>query len=105
MLRSAAVGAATGGLVGLVLQAGALVLPVWVPLMSNTKVRGPPGVEPSRRREGLSKSRERRSMTEKTGREGWTPEERELYDAQADHEAWSTAGEILTPWVEATRVT
>lgn len=31
-------------------------------------------------------------------------EERELYDARADHEAWSLATDILGPWVEATRV-
>lgn len=41
-------------------------------------------------------------MTE-TGLEGWTPEERELYDARADNEAWSLAGDILGPWVETTR--
>ncbi len=32
-----------------------------------------------------------------------TPEERALYDAQADHEAWSLAHEILEPLVRATR--
>ncbi|MDP9484529.1 MAG: hypothetical protein M3Q49_01835 [Actinomycetota bacterium] len=32
-----------------------------------------------------------------------TPKERALYDAQADHEAWSLAHEILEPWVQATR--
>ncbi len=41
-------------------------------------------------------------MTE-TGREGWTPEERVLWDARADHEAWSLARSILEPWVRATR--
>ncbi len=39
----------------------------------------------------------------KDSREGWTPEERELYDAYADHEAWSFAASILKPWVEAAR--
>ncbi len=29
-----------------------------------------------------------------------TPQERALYDAQADHEAWSLAHEILEPWVK-----
>lgn len=38
-------------------------------------------------------------MTE-TGREGWTPEERELYDAHADHEAWEHARSILDPLVQ-----
>ncbi len=32
-----------------------------------------------------------------------TPKERALYDAQADHEAWSLAHEILEPWVRAAR--
>ncbi len=41
-------------------------------------------------------------MTE-TGREGWTPEERALWDARADHEAWCLAHSILEPWVKATR--
>ncbi len=41
-------------------------------------------------------------MTE-TGRERWTPEERELFDARADHEQWAFAASILEPWVEATR--
>lgn len=36
-------------------------------------------------------------MTEMTSRE------RALYDAQADHEAWGLAHQILGPWVEATR--
>ena len=31
-----------------------------------------------------------------------TPEERELFDAKADHEAWSHAQSILAPWYEAT---
>ena len=42
-------------------------------------------------------------MTEQTGREGWTPEERELYDARADHEQWAFTASILEPWVQATR--
>jgi len=42
-------------------------------------------------------------MTE-TGREGWTSEERELYDTQADHEGWSFAQEFLEPWMEVTRL-
>lgn len=29
-----------------------------------------------------------------------SPEERALYDAQADHEAWSFAWDILEPWVK-----
>lgn len=29
-------------------------------------------------------------------------EERRLYDAQADHEAWGLAHEILEPWVRTT---
>ncbi len=32
-----------------------------------------------------------------------TPKERALYDAQADHEAWSLAHDILEPWVQVTR--
>ncbi|MDP9480565.1 MAG: hypothetical protein M3R38_33710 [Actinomycetota bacterium] len=32
-----------------------------------------------------------------------TPKERALYDAQADHEAWSLAHEILEPWVQTTK--
>ncbi len=32
-----------------------------------------------------------------------TPKEQALYDAQADHEAWSLAHEILEPLVRATR--
>ncbi len=32
-----------------------------------------------------------------------TREERALWDARADHEAWSFAQEILEPWVQATR--
>lgn len=36
--------------------------------------------------------------------EKMTPEERELYDAQADHDAWSHAAEILEPMVEIARV-
>ena len=32
-----------------------------------------------------------------------TREERKLFDAQADHEAWSRAHEILEPWVRTTR--
>jgi hypothetical protein len=39
----------------------------------------------------------RRSMTK------MTREERKLFDAQADHEAWSVAHEILEPWVRTTR--
>jgi hypothetical protein len=39
----------------------------------------------------------RRSMTK------MTREERKLFDAQADHEAWSLAHEILEPWVCTTR--
>lgn len=42
-------------------------------------------------------------MTDRTGREGWTEEERELWDAQADHEAWSHAAEILHPLAHAVR--
>lgn len=38
-------------------------------------------------------------MTEKM-----SPEERKLYDARADHEAWGHALEILQPWVESARV-
>jgi hypothetical protein len=38
-----------------------------------------------------------------TEREGWTPEEIALFDAQADHEGWSYAHKILKPWVEITR--
>ncbi len=41
-------------------------------------------------------------MTE-TGREGWTPEERALWDARAEVEAWGLARKILGPWVEAAR--
>jgi hypothetical protein len=41
-------------------------------------------------------------MTEE-GREGWTPQERALYDAQAQAEAWDLATRILQPWVQATR--
>jgi hypothetical protein len=33
-----------------------------------------------------------------------TPKERAHYDAQADHEAWSFAAEILKPWLVATRL-
>ncbi len=33
-----------------------------------------------------------------------TPEERAHYDAQAEHEAWSFATEILEPWLVATRL-
>ena len=32
-----------------------------------------------------------------------TREERKLFDAQADHEAWSLAHEILEPWVRTTK--
>jgi len=32
-----------------------------------------------------------------------TPEERKLYDARADHEAWGHAHAILEPWVRITR--
>lgn len=32
------------------------------------------------------------------------PEERARYDAQADHEAWEFAAEILEPWVQAARL-
>ena len=32
-----------------------------------------------------------------------TREERKLFDAQADHGAWSLAHEILEPWVRTTR--
>jgi hypothetical protein len=39
----------------------------------------------------------RRSMTK------MTREERKLFDAQADHEAWSLAHEILEPWVRTTK--
>jgi hypothetical protein len=35
-----------------------------------------------------------------TGREGWTKEERELYDAKAGHEAWEHARSILDPLVQ-----
>ena len=35
--------------------------------------------------------------------EEMTPEERELYDAHADHEAWEHAQGILEPWVQITR--
>lgn len=41
-------------------------------------------------------------MTE-TGREGWTPEERALWDARADNEEWSHAWSILNPMVEISR--
>ncbi len=41
-------------------------------------------------------------MTE-TGREGWTLEERELYDARADHEEWAHAWSILSPMVTISR--
>lgn len=37
-------------------------------------------------------------------REGWTKEERELYDARADNEAWSHAQEVLEPMVEIARI-
>ncbi len=40
---------------------------------------------------------------EKTGREGWTPEERAHYDARAEVEAWDLARKILGPWVESAR--
>ena len=30
-------------------------------------------------------------------------QQRRLFDAQADHEAWSLAHEILEPWVETTK--
>ncbi|MDP8950677.1 MAG: hypothetical protein M3N18_00245 [Actinomycetota bacterium] len=41
--------------------------------------------------------------TEETaGREHWTPEERALYDARSEEEAWDLARRILAPWVEAT---
>ena len=36
-------------------------------------------------------------------REDWTQEERDLFDAQANHEAWSLAHEILEPLVRAIR--
>ncbi len=32
-----------------------------------------------------------------------TPEERALFNARADHEAWSWALDILRPWVAAAR--
>ena len=32
-----------------------------------------------------------------------TPEERKLWDARADHEAWSFAWAVLEPWERATR--
>ena len=41
-------------------------------------------------------------MTE-TGREGWTQEERELYDAHADHEAWEHARSIIGPFAQIAR--
>ncbi len=41
--------------------------------------------------------------TSRDPREGWTKGERELFDARADHEAWSYAHEILEPWVRITR--
>lgn len=34
-----------------------------------------------------------------------TPKERELYDARADHEAWSHAQELLEPMLQITRLT
>ena len=33
-----------------------------------------------------------------------TPRERELYDARADHEVWSTAQEVLEPMLQIARV-
>jgi hypothetical protein len=33
-----------------------------------------------------------------------TPKERAHYDAQADHEAWSFAAEILEHWLAAVRM-
>ncbi len=41
-------------------------------------------------------------MTE-AGREGWSPEERALYDARAESEAWDFAWRILEPWVQSAR--
>jgi hypothetical protein len=43
-------------------------------------------------------------MTDRTGREGWTEEERELFDTRADCEGWSYAHEILEPLVRITRL-
>lgn len=43
-------------------------------------------------------------MTDLDGREGWTQEERELYDAKADEEAWSHTIEILEPMLEIGRL-
>jgi hypothetical protein len=40
----------------------------------------------------------RRSMKE------MTPSERAHFDAQAEHEAWSFAVEVLEPWLVATRL-
>lgn len=33
-----------------------------------------------------------------------TPEERLLYDARADHEAWEFTYKILEPWTQAARL-
>ncbi len=41
--------------------------------------------------------------TSRNGREGWTREERDRYDARADHEAWEYAWSVLHPLVQATR--
>lgn len=44
-----------------------------------------------------------RIMAEETGREGWTPEERALWDARADNEEWSHAWSLLNPMVDISR--
>ena len=41
--------------------------------------------------------------TNQDPREGWTQEERELFDARADHELWEYAHRIMEPWVRITR--
>jgi hypothetical protein len=46
----------------------------------------------------LEDKRQEENMTE------MTPKERAHFDAQAEHEAWSHAVEILEPWLQATRL-
>lgn len=48
------------------------------------------------------REREEKSMNDP--REGWTQEERDLYDAKAEEEAWSHAIELLEPMHEIARL-
>ncbi len=52
--------------------------------------------------EKASEERKEDSAENVKGREHWTPEERALWDAQAEEQAWRLALDILKPWAEST---